>query len=226
MLDTISRVETPEGIELRLHAAGAMPRAAAWLLDFFIRLAAVTAGALLLGFLGDTGQGIYLLFLFAVYWMYPVLFEVLRGGQTIGKQVIGIKVIHQNGTPVTWVASLVRNLLRTVDMLPFCYGIGLVASLLDRQGRRLGDAVAGTLVVHVVDEALTAPAPPAPVVLPDCVLTPDEKGAIVAFAERAAQLTNERQAELAELLLALSRARGAPGVQRLLGMANGFLGRH
>lgn len=225
MLDTLQRVETPEGIALQLRAAGMMPRAVAWAVDFGIRLGALFAFATLLGVLGETGQGLYLIALFVVFWLYPILFELLQDGQTIGKRVMGLRVVHGNGTPVGWLASIVRNLLRVVDMLPICYGFGLVAGLIDPYGRRLGDMVAGTLVVHVAPSLPNPAVPNVPVVLPNQVLSADEKAAIVAFAERAPQLTAERQAELADLLPQLTGAQGTLAVQRLLGMAQGFLGR-
>lgn len=225
MLDTQRLVETPEGIALRLDTAGVWPRAAAWVIDFLIRAGALMLASMLLAFLDETGVGLYLLLLFTLFWLYPILFEVLRDGQTIGKRVIGLRVVNGNGTPVTWLASIVRNLMRTVDMLPFGYGFGLIAGLIDPQGRRLGDLVAGTVVVHVhaaaAPVALSAvPALPAPV-----ALSREEKAVLVAFAERSPRLTGERQQELAELLPALTQARGALAVQRLLGIAHGLLGR-
>jgi uncharacterized RDD family membrane protein YckC len=86
--------------------------------------------------------------MFVVFWFYPVLFEVLDRGRTPGKRALGLRVIAVNGAPVGWLAAFTRNLLRTVDMLPFGYATGLIASLADPWGRRLGDMVAGTLVVH------------------------------------------------------------------------------
>lgn len=225
MLDTLTQVETPEGIALRLRPAGMLPRAAAWALDFAIRLAVLWMLSILLLMLGETGMGLYLIALFAVFWIYPVLFEVLRDGQTIGKKAMGLRVVHANGTPITWIASIVRNLMRVVDMLPLVYGFGFIAGLIDPRGRRLGDMVAGTLVVHVEKPQLHIAAPNVPVVYSPVALSSDEKAAIIAFAERAQQLTAERQRELADILPMLTDANGNTGVQRLLGMANAFLGR-
>jgi uncharacterized RDD family membrane protein YckC len=225
MLDTVRLVETPEGVALHLHPAGVMPRAAAWAIDFLIRIGVAFALSMVLGLLGQTGVGLYLLLIFALYWLYPVLFEVLRDGQTIGKRTIGLRVIHANGTPVGWLASIVRNLMRTVDMLPVLYGFGVVAGLVDAQGRRLGDMAAGTLVIHAERAAPPPLLPAVPAVQPELSLSADEKSAIIAFAERGPRLTPERQAELAGLLPRLTQAHGALAVQRLLGMASTFLGR-
>ncbi len=225
MLDTVRLVETPEGVSLHLHPAGVMPRAAAWAIDFGVRIALVLALSMVMGLLGEAGMGLSLLVMFMLYWLYPVLFEVLRDGQTIGKRVIGLRVIHANGTPVGWLASIVRNLLRTVDMLPVLYGFGVIAGLLDPQGRRLGDMVAGTLVIHAPRAVAWLAPPLVPVLQTGVTLASEEKAAIVAFAERGPRLTEERQEELAALLPQLTQARGALAVQRLLGLASGFLGR-
>lgn len=225
MLDTVQRVETPEGVALHLHPAGVMPRAAAWAIDFALRVAVLIAVSAILGLLGKTGAGLNLLLIFSVYWLYPVLLEVLYDGQTIGKRAIGLRVIHANGTPVAWLASIVRNLMRVVDMLPVLYGFGVMAGLLDTRGRRLGDMVAGTLVIHVA-RPLAPLAPPAvPATQSTVFLAPEEKAAIVAFAERSGRLTAARQEELANLLPELTAAQGGLAVQRLLGLASGFLGR-
>lgn len=225
-VDTLTLVETPEGISLRLRAAGMMPRAAAWAIDFALRMVVVWFVSLLLAVLGDLGVAIYLIVLFCLFWLYPVLFEVLMDGQTPGKRAVGLRVVNANGTPVGWVPSIVRNLMRTVDMLPVCYGFGLVAGLVDAHSRRFGDMVADTLVVHVEHHHGHHSAPAVPAVQSPLLLPAAEQGSIVAFAERAKQLTPERQQELANLLPQLTQARGAVAVQRLLGMASSFLGRH
>lgn len=218
-------METPEGIALRLRAAGALPRACAWAIDLAIRLVVVWMFGIVLALLGNAGVGLYLIVLFCVFWAYPVLFEVLRDGQTLGKRALGLRVVNANGTPVGWVASVVRNLMRTVDMLPLMYGFGLVASLADPHSRRFGDMVAGTLVIHVENPHGHSSAPQVPAVPTPIPLPAAEQAAIVAFAERARLLTPERQQELANLLPGLTQARGAVAVQRLLGLASSFLGR-
>jgi uncharacterized RDD family membrane protein YckC len=225
MLDTLTEVETPEGIALQLRAAGAMPRACAWAMDGLIRLAMLWAVAAVLAVLGSSGMGLYAIVLFALLWLYPVLFEVLRDGQTPGKKMMRLRVINANGTPVTWIASIVRNLMRTVDMLPFCYAFGLIACLADPRSRRIGDMVAGTLVVHAEVPSGPSAVPRVPAVHPPLALSLAERAAIVEFGERAAQLTPERQQELAALLPMLTNTSGALAVQRLHGMASALLGR-
>ena len=148
--DTVYRVESPEGIVLELHPAGPFVRLIAWLIDFGVRailiFVLVFAGELL----GQLGWGLFLIGFFVINWFYPVFFELFGNGATPGKRVFGLQVIKQNGTPVDLAASLVRNLLRTADYLPFFFGVGLVSMLSNRGFRRLGDLAAGTLVVVIL----------------------------------------------------------------------------
>ncbi|WP_454832881.1 RDD family protein [Pseudoxanthomonas wuyuanensis] len=225
MLDTYREVITPEGVALHLPAAGPVPRAIAWALDLAIRLGVLMILAMILAMLGRIGQGIHLIALFLIFWGYPIVLEALWNGQTVGKKALGLRVVAADGAPVGWLAAITRNLLRTVDMLPFGYAAGLAASLIDPHGRRLGDMVAGTLVVHVEPRRDAANAPINAVLAPSVALQPEEQLAVVAFGERAPLLTPARQAELADIAEPLTQAHGQTGVLRLYGMANWLLGR-
>ena len=121
--------------------------------------------------------------------------------------------------------------MRTVDAMPApvpffpLYGFGLASSLADRYGRRLGDLVAGTVVVYVDVPAERQQAPPVAAQAPRLVLQPGEQRAIVAFAERAARMTAERQQELADLLAPLTGKAGPGSVDAVLAIASHLLGR-
>jgi uncharacterized RDD family membrane protein YckC len=224
-IDTLSAIETPEGITLGLRAAGVMPRALAWLIDSGIRVAALMFFSMILQAFGEAGQGIFLILMFLLLWFYNVVFEVLNHGRTPGKQTMKLRVVRANGTPIGWVASFQRNLMRTVDMLPFFYGFGLLACLIDKNSRRIGDRVADTLVVYVETPstayvAIAVENKPLP--LP---LSASEQTALVAFAERAASLTTERQIEIAEQLEPITGVTGHASVHYVLGMAGTILGR-
>ncbi|WP_374317797.1 RDD family protein [Pseudoxanthomonas kaohsiungensis] len=225
MLDTYREVLTPEGVVLHLPAAGPVPRALAWLIDLLLRGAILLALSMVLGALGGLGGGLYLVALFLVFWAYPIVLEAAWHGQTPGKRALGLRVVAGDGVPVGWLPAVVRNLMRTVDMLPFAYATGLVACLCDRHGRRLGDLVADTLVVHVAPRRIDPVLPPVPPQAPGQSLLPDEQAAIVAFGERAPRLSAARQAELAALLQPLTGTAGGEGVRRLYGIANWLLGR-
>ena len=89
---------------------------------------------------------------FTINWGYYTLFEILWKGQTPGKRWAGIRVIKESGRPITAFEAVARNLIRIVDWLPSLYGAGVVTMLLNAKHRRLGDFVAGTLVVHESSE--------------------------------------------------------------------------
>ena len=85
---------------------------------------------------------------FCIYWGYYAAFEALWNGQTPGKRWAGIRVIKETGRPINAFEAIARNLLRVIDFLPVAYGVGIITMLLNSKNRRLGDFVAGTLVVH------------------------------------------------------------------------------
>lgn len=222
LLDTIRAVETPEGIHINLRIAGPVARALAWAIDSLIRYAILFGALILLGSLGQTGIGLWLITLFLMEWFYPVLFEVLRKGATPGKQAFGIKVINDDGTPVNTSASLIRNLLRAVDFLPVAYGFGLISMLLNHNFQRLGDLAAGTIVIYRDPPTIKPQLPSGPVQKPLFPLTTHEQRLIIQFAERSPQLSPERQEELANLLLPLNNT--LESTQALLANARWLLG--
>jgi len=223
-LDTRYQVETPEGIDLPLRPAGLMVRSLAFGIDLGIRGAILGVLFLVLAFLGQLGMGLGSLLLFAVSWWYMVLFEVLHQGRSPGKQWMGLRVIHDDGTPIGWSASLLRNLLRFVDLLPFGYCFGAISCLQHPTFKRLGDIAAGTLVVYS-ERPLARPQ------LPDALprsspvpLNLGEQRALLAFAERQAELSPARVNELATMLAQPLRISAPKAVSELNGMARGLLG--
>jgi uncharacterized RDD family membrane protein YckC len=227
MLDTTRRVATPEGIELTLRLAGPVPRALAWAIDLLIRVGIVLAVSLVFGALGHAGAGVALLTAFFVEWLLPAWFEAAWNGQTPGKRALGLAVLNDDGTPVRWPAAFTRNLLRAVDFLPLFYGIGLVAMLMNRDFKRLGDLAAATVVVYVPEHRVQEIEIPSVAPLaPPFALSLEEQRALLALAERSTTLTQERLEELAELPRPLvGGAAGERAAARLLGMANYIAGR-
>lgn len=224
MLDTRQSVPTPEGVDLSLVPAGLLPRASAFAVDLFIRLVLVGVLAMGLGFLGRFGVGLLLLLVFLVEWFYPVAFEVLGNGATPGKRMLGLQVVESDGRPVGLAASVIRNLLRSADFLPFGFGAGILSMLFHPRFQRLGDLAAGTLVVWA-PAAITAPVLPAGTAqAPAARLRLAEQKAIIAFAERSLRLSPARQEELADLLEPLTRARGPDGVERVRAIARWLAG--
>lgn len=169
-LDTRYQVETPEGIDLPLRPAGLLPRALAFAIDLGLRALVLGLLFVTLAFFGKVGVGLGSLLLFVLSWWYMVLFEVLNQGRSPGKQWMGLRVVQDDGTPIGWSASLIRNLLRFVDMLPFGYSLGAISCLQHPAFKRLGDIAAGTLVIYR-EQAVTRP--PLPAAMPSGHLQPE-----------------------------------------------------
>jgi len=155
------KIDTPEQIALELPLAGIGSRFLAIAIDTLIQAALyVITGIIFLlvvpeGFSLFTsvpktlGPALAIFVGFAIYWGYFAIFEIIWKGQTPGKRVAGIRVIKESGRPINAFEAIGRNLLRAVDMQPgVLYGFGLVCMMLNKQSRRLGDYVAGTVVVH------------------------------------------------------------------------------
>lgn len=164
-------VETPEQVVFSYTLAGVGSRAAAAALDYLILSGVLAALYLLLAIGGgalvarrlvseEAGGWLYAvlsLALFAIQWGYFVFFEAFADGQTPGKRQLGLRVVQDGGYSVSLAASAVRNLIRILDMQPAVfYGVGIVSAGISRSGKRLGDLVAGTVVVR---ERSTAVAP-------------------------------------------------------------------
>lgn len=224
-LDTTRPVATPEGAEIALRVAGPLPRALAWALDALLRWTSYAIILIPLSMFGGVGSGLTYLLLFVGEWGYGILFEVLGRGATPGKRVMHLRVVHVDGTPVAWGASVIRNLMLAIDFLPPPFGAGLVSCLASRDFQRLGDRAAGTLVVHARAHRSSSPKDDVRPVAPPITLAPVEQLALAEFATRAPTWTHERRAELADLLEPLTGARHAAGVERLVGMAHWVEGR-
>jgi uncharacterized RDD family membrane protein YckC len=217
-LDCTAEVETPEHVRFRYRLAGPARRAVAYLLDLLIRIGCVLlfwAALALAGGPDETAvqgvsRGVMLVFAFALEWGYYVLFETTGNGRTPGKRALGLRVIKEGGFPIGFADSVLRNLLRAADFLPAGYALGLLAMVGDRRFRRLGDRVAGTMVVVEergrVAEPLVLSPPPAPgelEALPHAPsLSPAERESLELFLRRR-DLSPARRAELAELVAPL-----------------------
>ena len=223
LLDTRLRVETPEGIDLLLRPAGLVPRALAFAIDLGIRGVLLLALYSVLGLLGELGAGLAAILLFLLTWWYMVLFEVLNQGRSPGKQLLGLRVIHDDGTPVGWAASLTRNLLRFVDLLPFGYSLGILSCLNHPAFKRLGDLAAGTLVVYRDLPTPEVELPQVAAELAPFPLSRDEQRAVIAFAERQGSLSSARREELATILADVVQVPADQASARLNGIARGLL---
>jgi uncharacterized RDD family membrane protein YckC len=158
-------IRTPEGIEFDLPLAGPFSRMLAFAVDFAAIAAAGTLIARLLAplqlFSADAAQSAATVLYFAVSLLYGILAEWFWRGQTIGKRLLGLRVVEASGLRLRPSQIIVRNLLRFVDLLPGLYLIGGVCCVLSSRRQRLGDIAAGTIVIRTpqrrepdVDEVL------------------------------------------------------------------------
>lgn len=214
LLDGRLSLTTPEGVRLLLTPAGPFARALAWSFDFLLWTLAVSGLVMVLP-QSKLASGIYALLLFLSYWGYPILCEVYCGGRTLGKHVVGIRVLRADGLPVGWRESSLRNLVLVADFMPVCYASGLVCMLYDTHFRRLGDIVAGTLVVYTDTPAARASAqgvPGATPLAPPFPLSAAQQRTLADLFERESGLAPERVAELGTVAEPLTGLTGAASV--------------
>jgi len=149
-------IDTPEQVHLEFVLAGIGSRFMAAFLDALIQLAVYLLLFVVYAIARIEAFGSYplwiealvILAVFCMYWGYYAIFEIFWKGQTPGKRWAGIRVIKDSGRPINVFEAIGRNLIRFIDFLPILYGVGVLTMMLNQKNRRLGDFVAGTLVVH------------------------------------------------------------------------------
>src|ERR1700722_1749730 len=201
-------IETPEQTSIEFPLAGIGSRFLAILIDSLIQGAVLFASLLVLVLLGvglgDVGLdrfananvGLVAILIFVYFLMiygYYILFETIWNGQTPGNRLTHIRVIKDSGQPITAIDSFARNLLRLVDQLPFAYGVGVLCAWISPQSKRLGDYVAGTVVVHdkpfeTMAPQWDAPAPASAHQYGANRLTPEEFALVETFLSRRSAL--------------------------------------
>ncbi len=157
-LDGEHRVLTPEYVEFSYALAGRTSRFLALSIDtvvttgltMLVGAVAVALSAAEAAVTRDFGFGATLFFIaqFLIDWGYMLFFEMWWNGQTLGKRALGLRVIQESGVRVGLYQSLLRNLVRPLDKLPLFYLVGGTSTLLTRSQQRLGDVLAGTIVVQ------------------------------------------------------------------------------
>jgi uncharacterized RDD family membrane protein YckC len=157
MLDDELLIETPERVELHYILANIGNRFLAAAIDHLIQLLMMLA--LYFSLWGISrwhidpslfiwAVAIAILIVFVIYWGYFVLFETFWNGQTPGKRIMKLRVVREDGRPIRFFEAFIRNLLRIIDILPpFSYAIGVATIIFSPRSKRIGDLVAGTVVV-------------------------------------------------------------------------------
>ena len=223
--DTREQLETPEGAVIELCPAGINARAQAFLIDELIKLVLVFAAALFIPLLPMQNIGFVLFFIcmFAITWFYGVAFEIFNDGRTPGKNVAHLKVVNSDGTPIRLPASLLRNLLRVVDVLFLCVP-ALVSMAMSKGFKRVGDHLADTIVIYT-ERGRVSKKPKMAVGTPFPVkLTRSEQVALTDFQDRVESLSGPRSQELAEILNPIHGASRDEAVRAVLEYANGVRG--
>jgi len=149
-------ITTPDNIDIEYRLAGAGSRVAAATIDFLIQIAALAIIIIIsllvvtsnLNFIESITNTVYIAFIILVYFVifmgYFLVCEIVLKGQTIGKKILKLRTIRQNGQPITFIQSIIRNLIRIfIDN----QGIGLLMIFFTKEHKRLGDMAGGTIVI-------------------------------------------------------------------------------
>jgi uncharacterized RDD family membrane protein YckC len=215
-------IETPEQMPLEFTIAGIGSRFLAMAIDTLIQVAfgVVVFVAFSIASvvwpqpglrLWIVGAAIALLFLLS--FAYFAAFEIFWNGQTPGKRRAGIRVIKDSGRPLTVAETIGRNLLRIVDQLPAFYAVGVLIAFLNSRNKRLGDFIAGSIVIRETpladlkpewQNARTAPPPLSPLVSP---LSAEDLNLIDAFLNRRSHLTADVRSRIANEIFERIRAK-------------------
>ncbi len=144
-------IKTPEGIGFSLRLAGPVTRFLAWVVDLGTIVAIISILNVVLGILGvmsrDLAMAANIIAFFVVSIGYGILTEWHWQGQTLGKKLLRLRVMDEQGLRLQFSQIVIRNLLRFIDSLPALYLVGGLVCLFNRRAQRLGDFAANTIVV-------------------------------------------------------------------------------
>jgi uncharacterized RDD family membrane protein YckC len=238
-MDRSVDVRTPESIAFSYDLAGLGSRFLAVSIDMIIQvlimlavLYSVTLAATrvasglrpqndpALERLGENVAIALLIFIvFAIFFGYFIAFETLWNGQTPGKKMLGIRVVRDGGYPVDFMAVLIRNLIRVVELGLGGYAVSAVSALVSPENKRIGDIAAGTIVVRdgksPTAERIVSEISQEPQYAATAYMSGDERALVKRFIERRDELPPERRRALASALAARVRPRVAVDLARL-----------
>jgi len=212
-------IETPERVPLHFALASIGNRFLACAIDHTIQvivLAVLSGGFLILadyssleGRFNNAPKwiiAVLIIIVFLLFSTYFAFFEWIWSGQTPGKRWMKLRVIREDGRPVTFWEASVRNLLRSFDIMPWpFYSIGLISVFSSSRDQRVGDMIAGTVVVRereaeappfakvfaapISDDALRRTFPPVPFSADLNNLSESEIAVVETFLRRRWDLT-------------------------------------
>ncbi|MEU8227595.1 RDD family protein [Kribbella sp. NPDC048915] len=211
----MSQLVTGEAVVLQVRIARMPTRALACAIDVFLQVVVLLVLiGLLAGFLfgSDTSEALAVSLIFIVVLLvavgYRVVMETLTRGRTLGKMVLGLKVVRDDGSSIRFRHALVRTLMWFfVDFAPwFAASPGIVASLMNKQGKRIGDMVAGTVVIRERHQPMASP----PLFVPGHLVQWAQSLELSRLSDELANAARDYLARYTELL---------PGAQQALGEA-------
>jgi uncharacterized RDD family membrane protein YckC len=154
-------VRTGEAVAIRYELAGLGSRFLAVVLDGIAQSALLIALFVLAVFVeppllhalpskyfAAAQIALAVLIVFTIVFGWFVVFETWWSGRTPGKRALGLRVVRDGGFPVDWGASVIRNLVRLVELAFGFYALSAISALLSPENKRLGDYAAGTIVVR------------------------------------------------------------------------------
>ena len=218
MIDNHHIIDTPEQARLEFAIAGIGSRFLALTLDLLIQ---GVAGVLLVIFIivmGMTGllrglpisrqwlAALLIAVTFLSHFGYFTFLEILWRGQTPGKRMVHIRVVKDSGRTLSASEVILRNLMRIADQLPAFYAVGILSALLTAQNQRLGDLVAGAIVVREASLAQMRPVWESPVTAvplgaSHAQLSDEDLTLIEAFLARRSELPGNVRARMASGIL-------------------------
>ncbi len=206
------RLKHIDGTEQHLYLAGIGARAYAFLCDWIIRAslvalvywglfsdAPVSLTEELLGFIKQHNPLSWDVWVLVAIWvLYYPLQEWLWSGKTLGKQIAGLQVVTQKGGPPSFMAAILRQIGRLVDMVPGTYTVGLLFCLFTNRQMRFGDMVSGTWVVYS-----SAAAEPVAAMVPSkvMVLDPEKQQYLEELIDRWQNMPLDRRCKLGKAFL-------------------------
>ncbi|OHD53614.1 MAG: hypothetical protein A2Y33_06745 [Spirochaetes bacterium GWF1_51_8] len=165
MRDFSQTYQTSEKIRVEFETAGVLLRFAAYVVDIIIQ-SLITGGILFVLMFVMMGGAclrvdqsndsafmttvlvVFLIILAILITSFQMIFELLWKGQTPGKRILHIRVVQDNGSAASPLSIILRNIFRMVDFLPVANLAGAVCALVNKDKKRIGDLVAGTIVIR------------------------------------------------------------------------------
>lgn len=203
-----AQLVTGDGVVLDVEAASLPIRSVAFFIDCLVWAAIDISLVILLFRLNFSDRSLMMMviigFIVFVVLLQPFLTEVLTNGRSVGKMVMRLRVVRDDGGPTMWRHAFVRALVGVCERVLTGCALAVPVMLLNRSGKRLGDMTAGTIVVYEPKMALPTVAPQMPPALADWAATAD----VARLPERVATLNNT--------VLARSRQQHTPALEQVL----------